>query len=86
MVVVGKFGCQQELIPVVLFVAHEDTDELFKLLVNVLGLAIGLRVASGGGSGFNTNEAPQLSGELGDELWTMVGNVLPRGAMVHTFR
>jgi hypothetical protein len=67
-VVVGEFGCLQELIPVVLFVAREDTDKLFELLVDALSLAVSLRVVSGGGSGFNTNKAPQLAGELNDEL------------------
>jgi hypothetical protein len=42
LVVVGEFGHQWELIPVVLFVPREDTDELFELLVDALGLAISL--------------------------------------------
>jgi hypothetical protein len=46
-VVVCELGCRQELIPVVLFVAREDTDELLKLLIDIFGLAIGLRVVSG---------------------------------------
>jgi hypothetical protein len=74
-VVVGELGCRQELIPV-LFVSREDTDELFELLVDVFRLTIGLQMVSGGGSGFNTDEAPQFAGKLGDELWTTVGNVL----------
>jgi hypothetical protein len=67
---------------VILFVAREDTDELFELLVDALGLAIGLRVVSSGGSGFNTNEAPQFSGELSNELWTPVRDVLLGGSVV----
>jgi hypothetical protein len=80
--VVGELGCQQELIPVVLFVAREDTDELFELLVDAFSLTVSLWMASGGGSGFNTNEAPQFVSELGDELRTMIGNVIPGGSVV----
>jgi hypothetical protein len=46
-VVVGELSCQQELIPVVLPVAREDTDKLFELLVDVFSLAISLQVVSG---------------------------------------
>jgi hypothetical protein len=46
MVVVRELGRWQKLIPVVLFVAREDTDKLFELLVDALGLAIGLQVVS----------------------------------------
>jgi hypothetical protein len=81
-VVVGELGCQQELVPVVLFVAHEDTDKLFKLLVDTFGLAVGLRIVSGGGSGFDTDKAPQFAGELSDELRTSVRNVLLGGSVV----
>jgi hypothetical protein len=81
-VVVGELGCRQELIPVVLFVAREDTDKLFELLVDVFGLAVGLRMVSGGCSRLNTDEAPQLASELSNELWTMVGNVLSGGSVV----
>jgi hypothetical protein len=63
MVVVGKLGCRQELVPVVLFVACEDMDELFGLLVDVFGLAIGVRMVSGGCSGSNTDEASQFMSE-----------------------
>jgi hypothetical protein len=81
-VVVGELGGRQELIPVILFVAREDTDELFELLVDVFSLAVGLQMVSGGGSRFNTNEAPQFAGEIGDELRTTVGNVLLGGSVV----
>jgi hypothetical protein len=79
MVVVGKLGCQQELIPVVLFVAREDTNKLFKLLVDVFSLAVGLQVVSSRCSEFNTNEAPQLLSELSNELQAAVGDVLLGG-------
>jgi hypothetical protein len=81
-VVVRKLSCWQELIPAVLFVAHEDTDELFELLVDVFGLAVGLQMVSSGRSRFDTDEAPQFASELGNELWTTVRNVLPGGSMV----
>jgi hypothetical protein len=81
-VVVGKLGCWQELIPVVLFVAHEDTDELFELLVDAFGLTVSLQMVSGGGGGFDTDEAPQFMSELGDELWTTIGDVLLGGSVV----
>jgi hypothetical protein len=42
-IVVGKLGCQQELIPVILSVACEDMDELVELLVDRFSLAIGKR-------------------------------------------
>jgi hypothetical protein len=61
-VLVDEFGCPQELIPVVLFVAREDADKLFELLVDALGLAVSLWVVSGGGSGFNTDKNPCTSG------------------------
>jgi hypothetical protein len=76
MVVVGELGYQQELIPVVLFIACEDMDKLFELLVDVFGLTVGLWMVSGGGGRFDTDEAPQFASELGNELRTMIGNVL----------
>jgi hypothetical protein len=81
-VVVGELSCQQELIPVVLFVAREDMDGLFELLIDMFGLAISLQMVSSGCSGFNTDEAPQFASELSDELWTAVGNVLLGGSVV----
>jgi hypothetical protein len=48
----------------------------------VFGLTVGLRVVSSGGSGFDTNEAPQFASELGDELRTTIGNVLLGGSVV----
>jgi hypothetical protein len=82
MVVVGELGCWQELIPVILFIAREDTDELFELLVDSFSLAVGLWMVSGGGSGFNTDEVPQFVGELGDELQSTIGNLLLGGSVV----
>jgi hypothetical protein len=73
-VVVHKLGHWQELIPVILFVACGDTNKLFELLVNTLGLAIGLWVVSGWSSGFDTDETPQLSGEVRNKLLAAVGN------------
>jgi hypothetical protein len=81
LVVVSKLSCWQELIPVILCVAREDTDELLELLVGAFGLAVSLWMVSGGRSGFNTDEASQFASELSDELWTMVGNVLPGGSV-----
>jgi hypothetical protein len=81
-VVVGELGCRHELIPVVMFVARGNTDELFELLVDTFSLTVGLQMVSGGGSGFNTDEAPQFTSELGNELRTTIGNVLPGGSVV----
>jgi hypothetical protein len=81
-VAVRKLGCQQELIQVVLFVAHEDTDKLLELLVDTFGLAIGLRVVSSQYSGFDTDEAPQIPSELSNELQATVGDVISGGSVV----
>jgi hypothetical protein len=80
--VIGELGCRQECISVILFVACEDMDKLFELLVDVFGLAVGLQMVSSGRSGFDTDEAPQFASELSDELWTTVRNVLPGGSVV----
>jgi hypothetical protein len=42
-VVVCEFGGRKELIPVILLVVSEKPDELFHLLVDAFGLAVGLR-------------------------------------------
>jgi hypothetical protein len=76
MVVVCELSGGQELIPVILFVAREDMDELLELLVDTLRLAVSLQVVSSGGCRLYTNEVPQLPGEL-DELRTAVGDTLP---------
>jgi hypothetical protein len=81
-VVICKLGSKQELILVVLFVAHEDTDKLFKLLVDGFGLAVSLQVGGSGGCGLYTNEAPHLPGEFCYKLWPAVRNVLPGSSVV----
>jgi hypothetical protein len=43
-VVVCELGGRQELVPVILFVVHQDLDELLKLLVDELCLAVSLWV------------------------------------------
>ena len=57
-------------------------DKLFELLVDVLHLAISLWVVSSGGGRFDPYETPKFSGELPNELWASVRDVLPRHAMV----
>lgn len=68
MVIVCELSPWQELVPVILFVTCEDIDKLFEFLVDVFGLAVSLWVVSGQSSRLNTDEAPQLLGELHDEL------------------
>jgi hypothetical protein len=82
MVVICKLSSRQELVPVVLFVARKDTDELLKLLVDAFSLAVGLWVVSGGGRRIYTDEAPQLLGEVHNKLWATVGNILPGSSVV----
>jgi hypothetical protein len=81
-VVVRELSHRQELIPVILFVACEDTDKLFKLLVDALGLAIDLGMVSGQGSRLDANEAPQFLGEFHDELRAVVRDVPLGGSVV----
>ena len=82
MVVVGELCSWQELVPVVLLVIGEDADELFELLIDTLRLAVGLRVVSGGGGRFDPYKTPKFWGELPNELWASVRDVLLRYAMV----
>ena len=51
---------------------HEEVKELLQLLVNVFGLAIRLRVVCGGRHEFDTEEAVELAGEVGDKLWASI--------------
>jgi hypothetical protein len=57
-VVVSEFRGRKELVPVVLLVVGEDADELFELLVDALGLAVGLRVIGRGGRRSDSDEPP----------------------------
>ena len=82
MVVIGELCSWQELVPVVLLVIGEDADELFELLVDVLCLTIGLQVVSSGGGRFDPYKTPKFSGELPNELWASVRDVLPQHAIV----
>jgi hypothetical protein len=64
MIVVG--GSQQDIVPVIciLLVVCEDAEELFHLLVDPLGLAVGLPVVHCRGCQFNSAEVPELCCEL----------------------
>jgi hypothetical protein len=75
-IVVCELSGWQELILVVLFVAHEETDKLLKLLIDVLHLALSLQVVGSGGCRLYTDEAPQLPGKIRNKLRASVGNVL----------
>jgi hypothetical protein len=79
-VVVHELRGRKKLVPVVLFVVCEDPDELLELLVDALGLAVDLRVVSGGGHWFCPDEAPQFHGELCDKLQSPVGDVFLGGS------
>jgi hypothetical protein len=81
-VVVHKLSVQQELVPVILFVVCEDSDELLELLFDALCLANGLQVVSGRCCRLYTNEALQLRDEIGHKLLFAVGDVHPRGSVV----
>src|ERR1700761_2255073 len=81
-VVVGEFSGWQEICPVILLVVGEDANELFHLLVDALGLAISLWVVCCGGGWSNPDEAPELPGELCNELRTTIRDVLLWGAVV----
>ena len=42
LVVVGEFGYQEPVVPVILPLVYEEAQELLDLLVDTFGLAIGL--------------------------------------------
>ena len=71
-VVVRELAEGEELVAVVLSFVHEEAKELFELLVNTFGLAVRLRVVCGGCCEFDTEEAIEFAGEVGDELWASI--------------
>ena len=72
MVVVREFAKGEEFVPVVLSFIHEEAKELLQLLVNVFSLAVRLWVVCGGRREFDTEEAVEFAGEVGDELWASI--------------
>ena len=71
-VVVREFAEGEELVPVVRSFVHEEAKELLQLLVNAFGLAVRLRVVCGGRREFDTEEAVEFAGEVGDKLWPSI--------------
>ena len=71
-VVVHEFAKGEELVPVVLSLVYEEAKELFELLANPFGLAVCLRVVCGGCHEFDTEEAVEFTGEVGDKLWASI--------------
>ncbi|EIN03348.1 hypothetical protein PUNSTDRAFT_78357 [Punctularia strigosozonata HHB-11173 SS5] len=67
-VVVGKLGDGEPLFPVVLEVIDVQPKELFDLLVNALGLDVGLRVVSHGSGYGDPEHSAQLAHEVRHEL------------------
>ena len=53
-VVIGKLGNQSPVIPVILPLVNKEVKELLDFLVDVLSLAICLRVVGRGGCDFNS--------------------------------
>jgi hypothetical protein len=71
-IVVGEFAEGEELVPVVLPFVHKEAKELFELLVNAFGLAVRLQVVCSGCREFDTEEAIEFAGEVGDKLWASI--------------
>ena len=67
MVRAGKFSGGKELIPIVLVVVAEHPQICLELLVNPLGLPVGLRVEGRRGRRLDPEESIQLAHELRDE-------------------
>jgi hypothetical protein len=72
MVVVCKLTERQQSIPVILLFAHENSDILFELLVNVIGLAIRLWVICSGCRNLDSEESIQFVHKLGHKLWSVI--------------
>jgi hypothetical protein len=58
--------------------ADEKPKVLLEFLVNPLGLSVSLRMVSGGGCDFNTEEPVEFPSEFGYELRSTVGDDPPR--------
>src|SRR3979490_1635734 len=74
MIIVLEFAESEELLPIVLPLAHEESEKLLQLLVNLFGLAICLWVICGRGRQLYADEAIELAGEVRDKLGAAVRN------------
>ena len=54
LVVIGEFGNQNPVVPVILSLVHKEAEELLDLLVDMVSLAIHLQVVGHGGYDFNS--------------------------------
>ena len=80
-VVIGRLGNLNPVIPVVLSLVHKEAKELLNFLVNVLGLAVCLRVVSCGCCDFNSEYLAETSHEVQHKLGPSVANHLFRESM-----
>ena len=80
-VVLGKFGNQNPVIPVILSLVHKEVEELLNLLVDTLGLAVCLWVVGHGGSDFHSEYLTKTSHEVQHELGSSVTNNLFQESM-----
>ena len=74
LVIVGKLGFRDPLIPVVLSLVDEKLEELFNLLVDMLSLAVSLRVIGCRCGNLDSEYLTECAHELGDELHSLVTN------------
>ena len=77
-VVVSELGHGEERGPIVLLVGAEDSEDLFKGLVDTLSLSVGFRVVSGGEVEVHVQSFPQGTEEDGHELGAAVGSDMSR--------
>ena len=80
-IVVSKLGYGEERRPIVLLVGTEDSEDLFKGLVDLLSLSIGFRVVSGGEVEVHVQSFPQGAEEDRHELGATVRSNMSRYTM-----
>ena len=73
-VIVGELGYRDPLIPVVLSLVDKEPEDLFDLLVDMLGLAVSLRVIGCRCGNLDSEYLTESAHELGDELHSLVTN------------
>jgi hypothetical protein len=82
LVVVAELCAPQPFVPVILIIGTPYLQVQLKLLVVMLGLAVGLSVISCGWVTLNTFELVQCLKELGDKLRSVVGDEAAEHAKV----
>ena len=76
LVIIGKFGNQNPVVPVILSLVYKEAEELLDLLVDVFSLAVCLRVVGRGGCNFNSKYLTETLHEFRHKLGSPVANHL----------